>query len=165
MDSIDQATHITGRDLRKELLKKSDGIIRNTLSMMEGSWSDDDVIAKLHQDFSSLSTMNRAREELKSLYQEQGEPITDVHLQIWPNAYSLHRYQGREGNPPICNHWIYFSIGASTQQGCSQEVHGCQKQTSYAGGCFPVNRTLLQEDAGGQFIGSEFCNKSTFKFE
>ena len=28
MDSIDQATHITGRDLRKELLKKSNGVIR-----------------------------------------------------------------------------------------------------------------------------------------
>ena len=31
IDSIDQATRITGRDLRKELLKKSDGVIRNTL--------------------------------------------------------------------------------------------------------------------------------------
>ena len=26
--SIDQATHITGRDLKKELLKKSDGVVR-----------------------------------------------------------------------------------------------------------------------------------------
>ena len=74
MDSTDQATHITGRDLRKELLKKSDGVIRNSLTMMNTTWSDDDIIAKLCQDFSSLSTMNRAIEELKSLYQEQGEP-------------------------------------------------------------------------------------------
>ena len=35
IDSIDQATCITGRDLRKELLEKSDGVIRNTLSMMD----------------------------------------------------------------------------------------------------------------------------------
>ena len=76
IDSIDQATCITGRDLRKELLKKSDGIIRNTLSMMDNRWSDDATVTKLHQDFSSLSTMNRAREELKNLYQEPGEPIT-----------------------------------------------------------------------------------------
>ena len=76
MDSINQATCITGRDLRKELSKKSDGIIRNSLSMMEGNWMDDEVIAKLHQDFSSLLTMNRAREELESVYQEQGELIT-----------------------------------------------------------------------------------------
>ena len=75
-DSIDKATRITGRDLRKELLKKSDGVIRNTLSMMDERWMDDDIITKLHQDFSSLSTMNRAREELKNLYQEPGEPIT-----------------------------------------------------------------------------------------
>ena len=44
--------------------------------MMEGDWTDDEIIAKLYQDFSSLSTMNRAREELKSLYQDQEEPIT-----------------------------------------------------------------------------------------
>ena len=30
IDSIDQAICITGRDLRKELLKKSDGVIRNS---------------------------------------------------------------------------------------------------------------------------------------
>ena len=75
MDSIDEATCITGRDLRKELLKKSDGVIRNTLSMMEGDWTDDKIITKLCQNFSSLSTMNRAREELKSLYQDQGKLI------------------------------------------------------------------------------------------
>ena len=58
------------------MLKKSDGVIRNTLSMMDDKWTDDAIIAKLCQDFSSLSTMNRAREELKNLYQEPGEPIT-----------------------------------------------------------------------------------------
>ena len=76
IDNIDQATCITGRDLKKELLKKSDGVIRNTLSMMDDSWPDDAIITKLCQDFSSLSTMNRTRKELKHLYQEPGEPIT-----------------------------------------------------------------------------------------
>ena len=76
IDSIDQATCITGRDLRKELLKKSDSVIRNTLSMMNERWTDNDIITKLCQDLSSLSTMNRAREELKNLYQEPGKPIT-----------------------------------------------------------------------------------------
>ena len=37
MDSIDQATCITGRDLRKELLKKSDGVIRNSPTMMDAT--------------------------------------------------------------------------------------------------------------------------------
>ena len=32
-----------------------------TLSMMEGCWSDDEIITKLHQDFSYLSTMNRSQ--------------------------------------------------------------------------------------------------------
>ena len=76
IDSIDQAIHITGRDLRKELLKKSDGVVRNTLSIIDDRWSDDAIIAKLCQNFSSLFTMNRAREELKNLYQQPGEPIT-----------------------------------------------------------------------------------------
>ena len=76
IDSIDKATRITGRDLRKELLKKSDSVIRNTLLMMDERWTDNDIIAKLHQDFSSLSMMNRVREALKNLYQEPGELIT-----------------------------------------------------------------------------------------
>ena len=47
IDSINQATRITGKDLRKELLRKSDGVIRNSLTMIDATWSDDDVIAKL----------------------------------------------------------------------------------------------------------------------
>ena len=76
IDSINQATCITGRDLRKEFLKKSDGVVRNSLAMMDSTWSEDDIVTKLRQDFSSVSTMNKAREELKSLHQEPGEPIT-----------------------------------------------------------------------------------------
>ena len=44
--------------------------------MMDDRWTDDAIITKLCQDFSSLSTMNRVREELKNLYQEPGEMIT-----------------------------------------------------------------------------------------
>ena len=76
INSIDQATHITGRDLRKEFLKKSDGVIRNSLAMVDARWSDNDIIMKLRQDFSSVSMMNKTREELKSLFQETGELIT-----------------------------------------------------------------------------------------
>ena len=67
---------MTDRNLRKELMKKSTGAIRETLSMMNASWTDDDVISKLRQDFSSMSTMNRAREELKDLKQLPGQPIS-----------------------------------------------------------------------------------------
>ena len=56
--------------------EKSTGAIRETLSMMNASWTDDDVISKLRQDFSSMSTMNRAREELKNLKQLPGQPIS-----------------------------------------------------------------------------------------
>ena len=57
-------------------MKKSTGAIRETLLMMNAAWTDDNVISKLRQDFSSMSTMNRAREELKDLKQLPGQPIS-----------------------------------------------------------------------------------------
>ena len=80
IDSINQATHITGRDLRKELLKKSDGVIRNKLSIMNDRWTDDNIIAKLHQDFSSLSTMNRAREKFEKLVSRAWQTNNGIYL-------------------------------------------------------------------------------------
>ena len=76
LDAVKQACNMTDRNLRKELMKKSTGAIRETLSMMNASWTDDDVISKLRQDFSLMSTMNRAREELKDLKQLPGQPIS-----------------------------------------------------------------------------------------
>ena len=67
---------MTDRNLHKELMKKSSGAIRETILMMSTAWTDDDIISKLRQDFSSMSTMNRAREELKDLKQLPGQPIS-----------------------------------------------------------------------------------------
>ena len=44
--------------------------------MMDDRWTDNAIIAELWQHISSLSTMNRAREELKNLYLQPGELIT-----------------------------------------------------------------------------------------
>ena len=76
LDAVEQACNMTDRNLRKELMKKSTRAIRETLCMMNASWTDDDVISKLRQDFSSMSTMNMAREELKDLKQLPGQPIS-----------------------------------------------------------------------------------------
>ena len=76
LDTVEQACNMTDRNLQKELMKKSSGAIRETLSMMNAAWTDDDVISKLRQDFSLMSTMNRAREELKDLKQLPGQPIS-----------------------------------------------------------------------------------------
>ena len=76
LDAVEQTCNMTDRNLRKELMKKSTGAIRETLSMMNPYWTDDDVISKLRQDFSSMSTMNRAREELKDLKQLPSQPIS-----------------------------------------------------------------------------------------
>ena len=76
LDAVEQACNMTDRNLRKELMKKLTGAIRETLSMMNPYWTDNDVISKLRQDFSSMSTMNRAREELKDLKQLPSQPIS-----------------------------------------------------------------------------------------
>ena len=75
LDTVKQACNMTDRNLHKELMKKSTGAIRETLSMMNAAWTDNDIISKLRQDFSSMSTMSRAREELKDLKQLPGQPI------------------------------------------------------------------------------------------
>ena len=72
-------------------MKKSTGAIRETLSMMNTSWTDDDVISKLRQDFSSMSTMNRAREEAEG--SEAVARSTDqlIHVQVWKNPFPCYR--------------------------------------------------------------------------
>ena len=76
LDAMEQACNMTDRNLQKELMKKSTGAIRETLSMMNAAWTDNNIISKLRQDFSLMSTMNRAREELKDLKQLPGQPIS-----------------------------------------------------------------------------------------
>ena len=76
LDAVEQACNMTDRNLHKELMKKSSEAIRETLSMMNAAWTDDNVISKLRQDFSLMSTMNRARQELKDLKQLPGQPIS-----------------------------------------------------------------------------------------
>ena len=76
LDAVEQVCNMTDRNLHKELMKKSSGAIRETLLMMNAAWTDDDFISKLRQDFSSMSTMNRAREELKDLKQLPGQLIS-----------------------------------------------------------------------------------------
>ena len=99
LDAMEQACNMTNRNLCKELMKKSSGAIRETLSMMNTAWTDDNVISKLRQDFSSMSTMNRAREELKDLKQLPGQPISSymykygrIHFLMTGNQAHNERY-------------------------------------------------------------------------
>ena len=68
--------------------EESGGVVHNILSMIDDQWTDDAIIAKLRQDFSSISTMNRAREELKSMVQPPGQPIS-VHIYKYNQAHFL----------------------------------------------------------------------------
>ena len=83
LDAMEQACNMTDRNLHKELMKKSSGAIRETISMMSTAWTDDDVISKLRQDFSLMSTMNRAREELKRPQAVTRSAHKLLYVQIW----------------------------------------------------------------------------------
>ena len=69
-DDMDQATRISGCDLRTELIKKSTGVVRNVIMMAHPDASDDDLINMIREDFSDALTMNEAWEELLHMRQK-----------------------------------------------------------------------------------------------
>ena len=75
LDDMDQATRISGRDLRTELIKKSTGVVRKVIMMADPDTSDDDLINMLREDFSDAPTMNEAREELLHMRQKPEEQM------------------------------------------------------------------------------------------
>ena len=75
LDDMDQATRISGRDLRTELIKKSTGVVRQVIMMAHPDASDDDLINIVREDFSDAPTMNEAREELLHMCQKPEEQM------------------------------------------------------------------------------------------
>ena len=75
IDDMDQATRISGRDLRTELIKKSTGVVRNVIMMAHPDASDDDLINMIREDFSDAPMMNEAREELLHMHQKPEEQM------------------------------------------------------------------------------------------
>ena len=75
LDDMDQATRISGRDLRTELIKKSTGVVRQVIMMAHPDASDDELINLIREDFSDAPTMNEAREELLHMRQKPEEQM------------------------------------------------------------------------------------------
>ena len=75
LDNMDQATRISGRDLRTELIKKSTGVVRQVIMMAHPDASDDDLINMIRKDFSDAPTMNEAQEELLHMHQKPEEQM------------------------------------------------------------------------------------------
>ena len=75
LDDMDQATRISGRDLRTESIKKSTGVVRQVIMMAHPDASDDDLINIIREDFSDAPTMNEAREELLHMCQKPEEQM------------------------------------------------------------------------------------------
>ena len=75
LDDMDQATRISGRDLRTELIKKSTRVVRQVIMMAHPDASDDNLINIIREDFSDAPTMNEAREELLHMHQKPEEQM------------------------------------------------------------------------------------------
>ena len=75
LDDMDQATRISGHDLRTELIKKLTGVVRNVIMMAHPDTSDDDLINMLREDFSDAPMMNEAWEELLHMCQKPEEQM------------------------------------------------------------------------------------------
>ena len=75
LDDMDQATRISGRDLRTELIKKSTDVVRQVIMMAHPDASDDDLINIIREDFSDALTMNEAWEELLHMHQKPEEQM------------------------------------------------------------------------------------------
>ena len=75
LDDMDQATRISGRDLRTELIKKLTGVVRNVIMMAHPDTSDDDLINMLWEDFSDAPMINEAWEELLHMHQKPEEQM------------------------------------------------------------------------------------------
>ena len=58
LDDINQVIHMTNRSLRKNLIKKSRGVVHQILSIID-HWMDDEIIAKLRQALSLMSTIEQ----------------------------------------------------------------------------------------------------------
>ena len=75
LDNMDQATRISGCDLRTELIKKSTGVVIQVIMMAHPDASDDDLINIIREDFSDAPTMNEAWEELLHMCQKPEEQM------------------------------------------------------------------------------------------
>ena len=80
---MEQACNMTDRNLCKELMKKSSGAIRETISMMSTAWTDDNVISKLRQYFSSMSTMNSGQRRTQVPQAVTRSAHKLLYVQIW----------------------------------------------------------------------------------
>ena len=91
LDDMDQATRISGHDLRTELIKKSTGVVRNVIMMAHPDTSDDDLINMLREDFSDAPTMNEAREELLHMFQK---PEDQMRVYVYRYGHMHQRSSG-----------------------------------------------------------------------
>ena len=107
LDDMDQATRISGHDLRTELIKKSTGVVRNVIMMAHPDTSDDDLINMLREDFSDAPTMNEAREELLHMCQK---PEEQMRVYVYRYGHMHQRSSGiwaADENTPTCHTGFY----------------------------------------------------------
>ena len=91
LDAVEQACNMTRQKFKKGVDEEVNWSHQGNAFMMNAFWTDNDIISKLRQDFSSMSTMNRAREELKDLKATTRSAYQFIHVQIWKDPLPCHR--------------------------------------------------------------------------
>ena len=134
-------------------MKKSDGIIRNTLSMMEGSWSDDDVITKATSGFLISVHNEQSQGGVKISVSGTGRTNNHVYLTNMVKCTFSPQVSRQRGR---C---ILLAITGFTSALEPQLNRVVAKKYTDA-----RNKPHTLEDVF-QFIGSEFFNESTIEFE
>ena len=107
--------------------------------MRQARAMDDKVIAKLRKNFSSISTMNQVREELRNLVQAPNQPVSIyiykyVHLHFLSSGCRPHE----ETHLFVIQDFI-SSLGSKTEKDDGQEVDGSKIQTQHIGKGIPTS--------------------------
>ena len=110
--------------------------------MMNAAWTNDDIISTLRQDFSSMSTMNRAREELKDLKQLPGQPISSYMYKDGRIHFLAMRNQAHNERYPTAIMEFIESLNPQVNEGIGKETCRPEDKT-------PDTATSLQHGGRG----------------
>ena len=133
-------------------MKKSDGVVCQTLSMMGEHWSDNNVIFKLHQDFSYLSTMNRAREELRYLVQQSGQPITVRIYNYGQMHYLATGIRADHETHPFAIQEFIASLDTNLKWMVVRQYTEARQKPKTLQQAFTLHGGVLIKDVGGRII-------------
>ena len=127
--------------------------------MVDHRWMDDDIIAKLRQDFSYLSTMNRAREELRSLVQALDQPISLYVYNYAQMHYLASGVRAHQENHPFMTQEFITSLDTNLKRMVAKKYTDVRSRPQTLQAAF----TLVEEMAGKMQEAELFKHTTSFR--